>query len=199
MTDQTNSVPPNGAASNAQPSRKRGRRWFLLTAGALAAALGGAAASHALSDGPPWHRGGFMGGMGGMGGMHHMGVPFDPARAADRIDRMIRHLAIEIDATTEQQEKLRAIAKAAVSDLAPMREKAQSARERARSLLTQPNVDRAAIEAFRAEQIALADEASRRFARALGDVAEVLTPEQRRKIDDHVGQRRGYWHGRHRG
>ena len=37
-----------------------------------------------------------------------------------------------------------------------------------RALLTQPNVDRVAIETFRAEQIALADEASRRFARAIG-------------------------------
>ena len=65
-----------------------------------------------------------------------------------------------------------------------MREKAQSARQRGRELLTQPTVDRAAIEALRAEQMALADAASKRFAQALGDAAEVLTPEQRRKLDD---------------
>jgi protein CpxP len=197
MTDQTQSTPPNNSQSNAPTGRKRGRRWFLIATGALAAALTGAVASHAFSEhGPPWHRGGFMG---GMGGPHHMGAPFDPARAEERIDRMTRHLAVEIDATAEQQDKLRAIAKGAVKDLVPMREKAQSARERARALLTQPNVDRAAIEAFRVEQMALADEASRRIAKAFGDVTEVLTPEQRRKIGDHVGQGRGYWRGRHRG
>ena len=67
------------------------------------------------------------------------------------------------------------------------------------TLLTQPSVDRAAIEAFRAEQIALADAASKRIAQALADAAEVLTPEQRRKIDDHLAARRGYWRGWHRG
>ena len=114
----------------------------------------------------------------------------------------VRHLAIEIDATNEQQEKLRAIVKGAVKDLLPMREKAVSARQRGRMLLTQPTVDRAAIEALRAEQLALADAASKRFAQALGDVAEVLTPEQRRKIDDRLTElreRRGFWHGWRRG
>ena len=65
-------------------------------------------------------------------------------------------------------------------------------------LLTQPTVDRAAIETLRTEQLALADAASKRFAQALGDTAEVLTPEQRRKIDDRLTElreRRGFWHG----
>ena len=34
--------------------------------------------------------------------------------------------------------------------------------------------------------MALADAASKRFAQALGDAAEVLTPEQRRKIDEFI-------------
>ena len=69
-------------------------------------------------------------------------------------------------------------------------------------LLTQPTVDRSAIEALRAEQLSLADAASKRFAQALGDAAEVLTPEQRRKIDDRLTElreRRGFWHRWHRG
>ena len=83
-----------------------------------------------------------------------------------------------------------------------MREKVLSARQRGRVLLTQPSIDRAAIEALRAEQMALADAASKRFTQALGDVAEVLTPEQRRKIDDRLTEmreRRGFWHGWRRG
>jgi Spy/CpxP family protein refolding chaperone len=112
---------------------------------------------------------------------------------------MVRHLAIEIDASSQQQERLRAIVKDAVRELVPMREKAVSARTRAAALLTQPNVDRAAIEAFRAEQLALADAASKRFVDALADAAEVLTPEQRRKIDEHLTARRAFWRGWHRG
>jgi periplasmic protein CpxP/Spy len=125
--------------------------------------------------------------------------PLSPAEIEDRVDRGIRHAAIELDATPEQQEKLRAIAKAAVKDLLPMREKAQSARARAAELLTQPKVDRAAIEAFRAEQLALADAASKRFAQAVGDAAEVLTPEQRQKVHEFIEWRRGFWHGWRRG
>jgi Spy/CpxP family protein refolding chaperone len=115
---------------------------------------------------------------------------------------MIRHLAVEVDATREQEEKLRALARSAVKDLLPMREQARAARERARSLLTQPTLDRAAIEAFRTEQMALMDAASRRIAQALADAAEVLTPEQRQKLDERLmefREHRGFWRPWHRG
>ena len=120
-------------------------------------------------------------------------------RAEERADRMVRHLAIEIDATAEQQDKLRTIVKTTVKDLVPLREKAQAARGRARALLTGSTIDRSAIESFRTEQIALADEASKRIAKALGDAAEVLTPEQRHKIDERISERRGSWRPWHRG
>jgi Spy/CpxP family protein refolding chaperone len=116
----------------------------------------------------------------------------------DRADRMVRHLAIEIDASAEQQERLRAVVKAAVRDLFPMREQAQAARTQARELLTQPAVNRAEIERFRTEQIALADTASRRVAQALAEIAEILTLEQRLKINDHL-ERREHWRRWRRG
>ncbi len=93
-------------------------------------------------------------------------------------DRLIRHLSIEIDATAEQQDKLRAIVRDAVKEL-----------------LTQQTIDRAAIEKFRAEQIATHDAASKRLVQAVGDAAEVLTPEQRRKISDMLPGRGGPWGG----
>ena len=68
----------------------------------------------------------------------------------------------------------------------PMREKVQSARLKARELLTQPTVDRAEIERFRTEQIALADAFSKRVSQAIGDAAEILTPDQRRKLNDRL-------------
>jgi Spy/CpxP family protein refolding chaperone len=192
MTEHTdNASGPHPA--NPDPVPRRRRRWPFVTAVALAAALTGGIATHAASQhrfGGYWHGPGFM-----------MG-PFDPARAEERADKMTRHVAIEIDATAEQQEKLRAIVKAAVRDLLPMREKAQSARQRGRELLIQPTVDRAAIEAFRAEQMGLADTASRRIAQALAEAADVLTFEQRRKIGERLEElreRRDFWRGWHRG
>jgi periplasmic protein CpxP/Spy len=109
-------------------------------------------------------------------------------------DRIVRHLAIEIDATAEQQDKLRAIVRDAVKDLLPMREKLLAARATARDLLTQQTIDRAAIEKFRADQIAFHDAASKRLVQAVADAAEVLTPEQRRKISDML-PRGGHWGG----
>jgi protein CpxP len=171
------------------PVRRRGRSWLFVATIALAAGLTGAATSRAVSQ-HYWHGPGFM------------SEAFDPARVEDGADRAVRHLAIEIDATAEQQDKLRAIVKGAVRDLLPMRDKAVSARQRGRVLLTQPTVDRAAIEALRAEQLSLADAASKRFAQAVGDAAEALTPEQRRKLDERITEfreHRGFWHGWRRG
>jgi Spy/CpxP family protein refolding chaperone len=119
-----------------------------------------------------WHGGGFMRG------------PMTTAQIEDRADRMVRHLAVEVDASNDQQDKLRAIAKAAVKDIVPMRDKVHAARTQARKLLTEPTVNRAEIERLRAEQVALADAFSKRITQALGDAGEILTVEQRKKIDD---------------
>lgn len=182
MTDHIAPTPPA-----AVPPVVRRRRWPLVAVAVLAVGLTGAAATHAFSQHGPWARHGLMGG------------PFDPAQAEDRADRAIRHLAIEADATPEQQEKLRAIARAAVKDLVPMREKALAARGRAHTLLTQPTIDRTAIEALRTEQMALADAASRRVVQAVTEAAETLTADQRRKLDDRINTHRGFFHGWRRG
>jgi len=110
-------------------------------------------------------------------------------------DRMIRHLAIEIDATTEQQDKLRAVVRSAVQDLLPVREKLLAARATARDLLTQQTIDRAAIEKLRVDQIAVHDAASKRLVQAVADAAEILTPEQRRKLSNMLPSRGGPWGG----
>jgi Spy/CpxP family protein refolding chaperone len=108
-------------------------------------------------------------------------------------DRVIRHVSIEIDATSEQQDKLRAIVRGAVKDLLPVREKVVAARATARELFTQQTIDRAAIEKLRADQIAIHDTASKRLVQAVADAAEVLTPEQRRKLADMLPPHRAAW------
>jgi Spy/CpxP family protein refolding chaperone len=169
------------------PSRSRRTGWIV--AAVIAAGLTGAAATSAFSHGMGFGPGGWHG--------RFMGGPLDPKQIEDRADRMVRHLAIEIDATNEQQEKLRNVVKGAVKDILPMREKAQAARARARELLTQDKIDRAEIEKFRNEQATLADAFSKRVAQAIGDAAEILSPEQRRKIADRLPPpgRRGHGFG----
>jgi Spy/CpxP family protein refolding chaperone len=194
MTDHDPSTAPQAP----QPRQRRGRRVALIAAIVVAAGLTGAVATQAFSD-QGFGRGGMHGfGMMGPGMMGFRG-PLDAATVENRADRLVRHLAVEIDATAEQQEKLRGIVKSAVKDILPLRDKARATHEKAHTLLSQPKLDRAAIESFRAEQMALVDTFTKRVAQALGDAAEVLTPEQRKVISDHIERRRGSWRGWHRG
>jgi Spy/CpxP family protein refolding chaperone len=113
----------------------------------------------------------------------------DPAKLDERVEWMVRHFAVDVDATPAQKEQLTAIAKSAAKDLIPLREKHAAARRQAISLIGAASVDRSAIEKLRADQIQLADAASKRVTQALADVAEVLTPAQREKIAAHMQER----------
>ena len=102
MTDPLTSFP--SPQTSAQPAPRR--RFAAVT---VAVALTGAAATQAFSQrgfGPPWARPGFM-------GPGFMGGRLDPAQAEDKADGLVRHFAIEIDATPQQQDRLR--------DLIPLR------------------------------------------------------------------------------
>ncbi len=89
------------------PARRRRGRAALL---ALVLALG--VGTTAFFAGQAFSQPGF--GPFGHGGWHGRGFmmgQMDPAQIEDRADRMVRHLAIEVDATAEQQERLRAVVK----------------------------------------------------------------------------------------
>jgi periplasmic protein CpxP/Spy len=177
MVDHTNTTPSNPEPAPSRRISRRGTFLFAMVAVALVAGLTGSMLSTAFGQGQiwqhvSWHRGGFLGG------------PLSPAQIDDRIDRATKHMAIELDATTDQQAKIASIAKAAIADLRPLREKAEAARGQAIALLTAPTIDRSAVERLRAEQIALAETASKRIAQALADAAEVLNPDQRKKVAD---------------
>jgi protein CpxP len=183
---------------------KRGRNLLLVSTLVIGAGITGAVITGSVNaqGGPGFHGmgmgmgpGGFGPGRGFMGGRN-----LDPAQIESRVDRMVRHVAVEIDATSDQTEKLRTIVKGAVKDLVPLRTQMRDAREKAQALLVQPNLSRSDIETFRAQQLALADQASKRVTQALGDASEVLNAEQRKKLGELIERRheaRGGW--RHRG
>jgi Spy/CpxP family protein refolding chaperone len=112
----------------------------------------------------------------------------------EHLDRMLKHLYVEIDATDEQKQKLDPIAKQAAKDLQPLREKTREARLKSVELLSADKIDRGAIEKARAASMRAADAASKRYTQALTDVAEVLTPEQRKTLAARM-QRRGHRRG----
>ena len=172
--------------------KSKAHRGFFKRA-AIATLIGGIAAGIGVKafadtgDHMRWHR-----------GMMH--ASYTPEQAEARMGRMLKHFYVEIDATEAQKQKLDPIVKQAAKDLMPLRMKMHEARKQGAALLTAETLDRAAIEAFRAQQLQLAESASKRFSQALADVAEVLTPAQRKDLAGRLGKmgpgmRGGLHHG----
>jgi periplasmic protein CpxP/Spy len=121
--------------------------------------------------------------------------PLDPARMEEHLERMLKHFYVEIDATEAQRARLGPIVKQAAKDLLPVHERLHEARKQGLGLLTAASVDRGALERLRADQIQAADAASQRLTQALADVADVLTPEQRKALAERLQRRRGWRNG----
>src|SRR5262249_17447142 len=60
----------------------------------------------------------------------------------EHIERFVKHLAVDVNATPEQQKKLETIAKAAAHDLAPLRAQSQEMHKQGVALFTAPTVDK---------------------------------------------------------
>jgi Spy/CpxP family protein refolding chaperone len=149
--------------------RMNRRRWV----GLSLAGVVGAGALGALLAAPAFGRGGLFGhGHGGWGRHGHQRL--DEAHIRAHVEWLLRGN----DATPEQIEEITRIASAAAQDLHGLRDRG---RDHARlvTALSGETVDRAALEALRAEHVAALEDGSRKLTDALAQVAEVLTPAQR--------------------
>lgn len=129
---------------------------------------------HMQADQASFRGGGFGMGFGGRG----MG------RMLDRID-----------ATNEQQDKIEEIMDKVHADMRPVMRGFRDTRDDLAKLLAAETVDREALEKLRSERVAAMDQASRTVTAALAEAAEVLTPEQRKKLVENFEDRgrRGRW------
>jgi protein CpxP len=100
----------------------------------------------------------------------------------ERIERGVRHVLSNVDATPEQKEKVATILKGTANDVTALRERHLADAQRIGQILSAQNIDRQGLEAVRADELSLADQASKRLMQGLADSAEVLTPEQRAKL-----------------
>ena len=156
-----------------RPCRTHGRRrWFKLGA-ALVIALAGFGLGRATGHSGHWRGAGF--------GMHS---PIDADTAGRRAEAGIGRVIASVDGTPEQKAKIGEIAKGAIKDLLPMRERMVGARDKLAVALKASTIDRAAIEQLRTEQAALMETASKLMSQALTEAAEVLSPAQRGKLID---------------
>jgi Spy/CpxP family protein refolding chaperone len=126
-----------------------------LLAGSLAASAGGVA----------WARGD--------------GQAFDPAKAQQRIESRVDKALSGTDATAEQKKKVSDIVAQAFKDVRAGHEARMANRKAMQDALQAPTLDTAKIEAIRAQQMKMSDEASKRFTKALTDAGSVLSQAQR--------------------
>jgi Spy/CpxP family protein refolding chaperone len=87
-----------------------------------------------------------------------------------------------VDASDEQQAHVREIVSRSFDALLPLAEQHRAHHEAFVELLGQPAIDRAALEDLRAQELALAEAASRTLLASLADVAETLSVEQRAEL-----------------
>jgi periplasmic protein CpxP/Spy len=145
--------------------------------GALLAARPIAAAIEGRSGWGGLHR--MCGGHHGFhGGLHAM----NPGAAREHLEVATKWALRDIDASEEQQERVSAIAAGAMDDLLRLRARHLENREAFHAQLKGAAIDREALEQLRLSEIALADEASKRFVQALADIGDVLTAEQRQAL-----------------
>lgn len=87
-----------------------------------------------------------------------------------------------IDASPQQEEQINAIVSTLVGDLYRLRDAHRAHRRQLIAELARPQVDRAALETIRAEEMRLADAASKALVNAVADATEVLNMEQREEL-----------------
>jgi periplasmic protein CpxP/Spy len=129
------------------------------------------------------------GSMGGKAGRSPWGM--DPERM---LQRRVSHMLDMVEASPEQRSKVIAIAKAAHTDLAALREKRRASRDKGLDMLGGATVDRAGLERLRQEQMAVVDAMGQRKLAGLMDTFDVLSPSQRATLVKRMKER-GMGHG----
>ena len=194
--------------SNPNPPKSKRGMIALVTAAVIA--LGGAwslqsfAAPKAVqhmkvyAEGGEWFKG-KRHSAGWRRGRHENFLDLSDTEVKAKLTRAMKHVAIEIDATQEQQDKIITLVSGAVKELRPLRDSMRAAGQEMRELLLSDAPDRAAMEKLRAERVAESDRISKTLISTLADVAEVLTPAQRKLLDERIKEFRGGHKGWRRG
>lgn len=158
---------------------RRARRrvfWLGVAAASLVAAIASAIAVGGSSEARAMR--GFFGRDHG----HHRHGFADREAAREHAELAAEWLLRSVDASDEQQERVREIVGTSLDALAPLAEQHRAHHEALIGLLGQETIDRGALESLRAQELELADQASRTLVAGIADVAESLTPAQRAEL-----------------
>ena len=116
---------------------------------------------------------------------------FDPAKFQQRIEKRVDRALSRVDATADQKKKITEILQTTFKDMKPLHDKRVENRKAMTAAMEEPTIDPAKIEAIRADQMKVADDASKRFTKALMDAGNVLNAQQRQAFFKNWGRWRG--------
>ena len=167
------------AAEESTDQPKRGKGWRTVIAGVLLVGAGVAAGTAITAyAGGGWHHGGSR------GAGHH--GPFDAERARMRADHVVDYVAKTLSATEAQQREMHTVVGTFIDSIGDDVTEHRATRREMIALLSADSVDQAALQALRAQELSRADAVSERILDSLVELAEVLTPEQRAEVREHL-------------
>jgi Spy/CpxP family protein refolding chaperone len=114
---------------------------------------------------------------------HRFGAP-DPETVQAHVLSGAEFLLKAVDATDDQKARVSGILAPLAEDLVVAAGRHRDNRRAFLQALASPDIDRQRLEAIRRAEVDLIDEATGRLVGALGELADVLTPEQRAKLVD---------------
>lgn len=173
---ETPSTPEPTSTPYRRSRRGRRRRWLLF--GLPIAAIAGLFAARAFAHG-------FRHGCGGGGD------DLSDEELRDRREHMVDFAARQLDATAQQKTRMHALADELAPQFLALRKDGKALRDKTQQAVRSD--DRGALEGLRKEALALADRASQQWLTAYGKLSDILTPEQRAQLADHMAHR-GHWH-----
>jgi Spy/CpxP family protein refolding chaperone len=100
----------------------------------------------------------------------------------DFVEFRIHKALKQVNASDAQEQQIVAIVDGLFAEHQAMAGTHKQMHDRLLAAVTGATVDRAAVETVRAEAVTRLDQGSKDLAKALGDIAEVLTPAQRQQL-----------------
>jgi Spy/CpxP family protein refolding chaperone len=122
------------------------------------------------------------------------GKPINPEQMSKMAEKRLEHLLSEVDANKEQKAKAAEIIKKSVAAGAPTAEQMRANHQKMMALLSSKEIDKAAVEQLRIDQLKTMDEVSKHMTQTILEIAEVLTPEQRAKLSEKLAKHGGWMH-----
>lgn len=115
------------------------------------------------------------------GRRHHHDPNITEAELKERVEDHVDDVVDWLDGTDAQKTQITSVVNAAIPDMMAFRDEHRALRDEFQKELSAPTINPTALEGLRGRALKMMDAASARGLRALTDVANVLTAEQRQK------------------